>query len=381
MSTRTSESTEPAETGETGEPAEAGDAAKTAEAADGHRLLERRYRRLLTLLPPTYRSDRGEELVGVFLDNAEDGQQRPGWRETLGVGRLALRARWSAPPAPVTPAAVARAVALAGTFLFGINGIVQADFAVAHRYVLHERLSFMKWAHSTPGDPDNATYFHLYGSPSHWLIYTTFLPIVWALAFLALLGGARRIGALLTLTAAAPVAVMPFWWTDRPIQAVMSALVAVCVVDVALRSDADVLPDRAHRLAGLLAFAVTGAVVVGHEARMGYFLDVVTSPHQGSPALWLLLAALLVLAVFLGRVAPAWPVGMALLGVAPAVAVLALVDGAVDGANQVSLGYFAHYGSQILLAETGLLVVAAAMGVLGVLRGRRFGGGSVQRSA
>jgi hypothetical protein len=34
----------------------------------GH--LERRYRRLLILLPKHYREERGDELVGVFLDGA-----------------------------------------------------------------------------------------------------------------------------------------------------------------------------------------------------------------------------------------------------------------------------------------------------------------------
>lgn len=84
-----------------------------------------------------------------------------------------------------------------------------------------------------------------------------------------------------------------------------------------------------------------------------------------------------------GQVRPGWreTVGMAMLGVAPAVAVLAPVDAASGGTDQVSLSYFAHYGSQILLAETGLLVVAAAMGALGVVRGRRFGDDSVQRAS
>lgn len=52
--------------------------------------LERRYRRLLDLLPEQHRAARGEELLGLLLD-LDDGHARPSTRQTLGVIGLAIR--------------------------------------------------------------------------------------------------------------------------------------------------------------------------------------------------------------------------------------------------------------------------------------------------
>ena len=54
--------------------------------------LERRYRRLLPLLPADHRAARGEELLGLLLD-LDSGRTRPSLRQALGVFGLALRLR------------------------------------------------------------------------------------------------------------------------------------------------------------------------------------------------------------------------------------------------------------------------------------------------
>ncbi|WP_432991760.1 hypothetical protein [Dactylosporangium sp. CA-233914] len=54
--------------------------------------LERRYRRLLRLLPAGHRAARGEELLGLLLD-LDDGRDRPSLRQAVGVFGLALRLR------------------------------------------------------------------------------------------------------------------------------------------------------------------------------------------------------------------------------------------------------------------------------------------------
>jgi hypothetical protein len=54
--------------------------------------LERRYRRLLRLLPADHRAARGEELLGLLLD-LDSGRARPSFREAVGVFGLALRLR------------------------------------------------------------------------------------------------------------------------------------------------------------------------------------------------------------------------------------------------------------------------------------------------
>ncbi|WP_327032122.1 hypothetical protein [Micromonospora ureilytica] len=58
--------------------------------------LERRYRRLLRLLPATHRTARGEELLGLLLD-LDDGRRHPSRHETLNIIALAIRLRLTTP--------------------------------------------------------------------------------------------------------------------------------------------------------------------------------------------------------------------------------------------------------------------------------------------
>ncbi|MER7274765.1 hypothetical protein ABT369_09935 [Dactylosporangium sp. NPDC000244] len=58
--------------------------------------LERRYRRLLRLLPADHRATRGEELLGLLLD-LDEGRTRPSPRQSAGVLGLALRLRLGGP--------------------------------------------------------------------------------------------------------------------------------------------------------------------------------------------------------------------------------------------------------------------------------------------
>jgi hypothetical protein len=71
--------------------------------------LERRYRRLLACYPRQFRRDNGDEILGVLLSAADDGQ-RVGIGEVVGLIRGALRA-WSRLPRPC-PRTVRAAVAL-----------------------------------------------------------------------------------------------------------------------------------------------------------------------------------------------------------------------------------------------------------------------------
>ncbi|MGC4816858.1 hypothetical protein [Micromonospora sp. DT63] len=58
--------------------------------------LERRYRRLLRLLPATHRNARGEELLGLLLD-LDHGRQHPSRHEALNIIALAIRLRLTTP--------------------------------------------------------------------------------------------------------------------------------------------------------------------------------------------------------------------------------------------------------------------------------------------
>jgi hypothetical protein len=61
--------------------------------------LERRYRRILAVLPKAYRADRSEEMLTALLDGAQPGQTRPKLGDVLSLGTLAVRLRLGAPGA------------------------------------------------------------------------------------------------------------------------------------------------------------------------------------------------------------------------------------------------------------------------------------------
>jgi hypothetical protein len=55
--------------------------------------LERGYRRLLACYPRAYRHDSGQEILGVLMDSARDGQRRPGLAESADLIRGAFSMR------------------------------------------------------------------------------------------------------------------------------------------------------------------------------------------------------------------------------------------------------------------------------------------------
>jgi len=57
--------------------------------------LEAGYRRVLMMLPRTYRADHAEEMVSVLMDDAEPGQTRPKARDVLSVAMLSVRLRFA----------------------------------------------------------------------------------------------------------------------------------------------------------------------------------------------------------------------------------------------------------------------------------------------
>jgi hypothetical protein len=80
------------------------------------------------LLPKEYREERGEEVLGAFLDGAEErgGTRRwPDPREVLSLAALALRVRAGADAAveATRKAEIVRLIALCGAFYLSVNGI------------------------------------------------------------------------------------------------------------------------------------------------------------------------------------------------------------------------------------------------------------------
>ena len=66
--------------------------------------LERRYRRLLAWYPAEHRRTYGEEMIGVLLASAADGQRRPKFADTIdmfaGAWRVRLRSALTSVPDP-----------------------------------------------------------------------------------------------------------------------------------------------------------------------------------------------------------------------------------------------------------------------------------------
>ena len=75
--------------------------------------LERRYRRLLRLLPATHRAARGEELLGLLLDL--DRPPTPSPHEALNIIALAIRLRLTTPLPPALTTGLSALLVAAGT--------------------------------------------------------------------------------------------------------------------------------------------------------------------------------------------------------------------------------------------------------------------------
>jgi hypothetical protein len=168
--------------------------------------LERGYRRLLACYPARFRGEHGEELVGVLMAGARDGQQRPGLAESASLLRSALGMRLRPDTSPAAGQGWADALAafsLAGP-LFLLATTVLAEltwsFAYGHAYL------------TAP-----------LGLPGFWIT----LGVQAVLAALVL-AGLRR--AALVMTAAAGVCSLTFLlWSP----AVLPLAISVCILELA----------------------------------------------------------------------------------------------------------------------------------------------------
>jgi hypothetical protein len=103
--------------------------------------LERGYRRLLACYPARFRSEHGEELVGVLLAGARDGQRRPGLAESasLLISGLGMRLRPDVSPSARQGWADALAAfSLAGPLFLLATTVLAAltwSFAFGHAYL------------------------------------------------------------------------------------------------------------------------------------------------------------------------------------------------------------------------------------------------------
>ena len=100
--------------------------------------LERRYRRLLLAYPAEYRRERGDEIVGILLDDAPPGRTRPSWGDVadLLLGGLRRRAGLDVVPGLAAGARVAAPYALA--LAAGLSGFLLLSFEGVPRLPVFE---------------------------------------------------------------------------------------------------------------------------------------------------------------------------------------------------------------------------------------------------
>ncbi|MEV0731535.1 hypothetical protein [Polymorphospora sp. NPDC050346] len=164
-------------------------------------LLEERYRRLLCLLPASYRRKWEEDMVATFMEGAyasdpgdPEGVElgRPGGAEIASVAALALRLRLGgadAAPRSFTLGEAVRRVALVGLLAHAVGALVGAALVVWTAYRL-------------PGLPADAVPDAYAG---RWQALRGLTGLLWIPAYLALVHGQHRAARVLALVALAPV--------------------------------------------------------------------------------------------------------------------------------------------------------------------------------
>ncbi|MBV9845940.1 MAG: hypothetical protein JOZ47_12815 [Kutzneria sp.] len=152
--------------------------------------LERRYRSLLRLLPPAYRAEREEEMIGTVMADRNDELDLeygwPGWPEAWAVAVLAVRTRLAGPGGPPRAAAHGDTVRLVA--LLGL--LVSSVMAVA---AMATWLSIV-WRPAYPADV----------VPDRWIPAATILGLAAVGAFVLLVLGYRLWAKGLALVAVLP---------------------------------------------------------------------------------------------------------------------------------------------------------------------------------
>ncbi|MEU5079655.1 MULTISPECIES: hypothetical protein [Streptomyces] len=232
-------------------------------------LLEARYRAVLRLLPAYYRREREEEMVETYLGDLDRDTQDQSWPtlgETTSIVALAVRCRLGAPGAPRPYALLGSAARLFALFAV----LLQAASVVVDR-ALELTWTFTRGAE---GRQMFVTGFTGAGpTRTAVAVLTWVLPLLWTVAYFALLHDRRRPARCAALGAALPalwpllapltgdMAPGPHWYdTTAALLAWLPAL-ALCA---AHHRDAPParLPAGSPGLVFLAGCVVTGASVV-----------------------------------------------------------------------------------------------------------------------
>ncbi|MER5459040.1 hypothetical protein ABT008_30175 [Micromonospora sp. NPDC002389] len=206
--------------------------------------LERRYRHLLRAYPADYRRERGEEIVGTYLDLADPGRRWPSVADAADLVRGGLRQRLRAAGAgDVVP----------GVRLAALLALATAAFLAAF------------WALAEVQPPPAA-----WGLPS----FGPFVSIgivawsAWLVAVLLVLvapGRPARLGITVAVLATTALPVVSLVLdVPRPPLYVLVPQIALGVLALALDSQPS-LPTRALPITAALGGAATAAVLIGQS--------------------------------------------------------------------------------------------------------------------
>lgn len=250
-------------------------------------VLERRYRRLLAVLPKSYREARGEELLGVLMDTSEKGQRWPALGEVLSLAALGVRAHAgmeSAPGAPNARAETMRVTALLSVLLLALRGTSAAVFVAA---------ATMRDTLSRP----------------NFLGYTIvdYSGMAWIIVYAALVAGMRRSGRTLAVALCLITAIGSV--TQGSLFSLIPASLGTAAVLLSFGPDA---PPVRHRLRWIAALVPMAGIAVFLNIYLVVSLDVwrLISPYQDA-VLGAILLALAVPVCVQAWKSPVWPVASA----------------------------------------------------------------------
>jgi hypothetical protein len=324
--------------------------------------LERRYRRLLRILPADYRAAWQEDMVTNFLasmhsDDPDEAEYladygRPSWPEMASVVTLAVRLRLpglrlrlggtGAPPRNVVWGDAVRLVALIGLLSHAASATVG--------------LGLTLWASGQlPTLPPPPVEWHTALPAQWWQSVTVVDHLLWLPAYLALLFGQRSLGRILAVLALSVVVLGNLLRFDARAPFVLSDVVFLAFAAlpvlalVAFHRDAPPVRAWPWLVALPVAVAVEAASLFAQPADLRIFplLD-----WPATTCVMLVTAALVQLA--LPRRAPSWSLALALLGAT------------VLGLRVLTLMEYAHAapeGQRTTLAALGLVEATAVIAV------------------
>jgi hypothetical protein len=163
-------------------------------------LLESRYRTVLRLLPRYYRQAREEEMLEVYLWDADEEQQnqsRPTIGEVASIAALAVRSRLATDKAPGPYALLgssARFFALCALLLQAASTLTDRVLSatwLGTTSTPHQAMSLMGWSGHGP--------LIAVRTSTEWI-----LPLLWTVGYFALVGGHRRPARVCVVLAALP---------------------------------------------------------------------------------------------------------------------------------------------------------------------------------